>query len=237
MNNALPYCLAWVLLTSSTCLGGVVINGSFEGGLSDWSTIGLATVETSAVGVTPADANNQALIRTNDGASGDATIANLAAFLSIPVSELNASGRDGVRGSGLKQVITSVNAGDKLTFSWNYLTSETPGSPTNNDFAFFSVSRAAGALPGTLLADTNAATSNFTGALFSKQSGYMAGSYVFAEAGDYTIGFSIVNATDEFFPSGLLVDKVSITAVPEPTALAGLGLCGLALTLRRRRRR
>ncbi|MEZ6080159.1 MAG: PEP-CTERM sorting domain-containing protein [Pirellulaceae bacterium] len=72
--------------------------------------------------------------------------------------------------------------------------------------------------------------------LFSRQTGYRTASYTFTPGGDFTFGFGIVNVTDTTFSSGLLIDSVSLTAVPEPTALAGLGMVGLALTLRRRRK-
>ncbi|MEO8270026.1 MAG: PEP-CTERM sorting domain-containing protein, partial [Aureliella sp.] len=122
----------------------------------------------------------------------------------------------------------------------------------NNDYGFFSVSTTAPGGPqiATLLADATAANANPVNVFpnppstptdppFNVQTGtaqmpYALASYTFTVAGDYTIGFGIVNVLDANFSSGLLIDNV--TAVPEPTALAGLGLVGLALTLRRRRK-
>ncbi|MCA9182832.1 MAG: PEP-CTERM sorting domain-containing protein [Planctomycetales bacterium] len=242
MKTSLSFGFAWLLLASSVCFAGTVLNGSFENDYVNWSSQGNATIETSAFGgVNPTDGAKQALIRTNDGAGADETVSNLASLLfKIPEAQITALATDTAQaGSGLTQVITGVNVGDKLNFSWNYLTSEAAGI-TNNDFGFFSISTNAIGGPKTamLLADTNAVTTPFSSAenYFSRQTGYSPMSYTFNVAGDYTIGFGIVNVTDTTFRSGLLIDSVSLTAVPEPTALAGLGLVGLALTLRRRRK-
>lgn len=256
MKSTLTLCFAWVLLANSTCIAATVLNGSFEDpvdNFNNWLTTGIATVKTSPFGdvnpVNSPDGANQALIRTDrDGAGADVTVGNLANFLSIPEAQLSALATDTItRGSGLKQAVTGVNVGDVVTvqFSWNYLTSEIAGN-TNNDFGFFSVSSANGQtasyiedanVPG-YIADTNAAgMTSFSSPdnLFSRQTGYRTASYTFTPGGDFTFGFGIVNVTDTTFSSGLLIDSVSLTAVPEPTALAGLGLVGLALTLRRRK--
>lgn len=229
---------AWAILTSSACFAGTVLNGSFENNYSDWTTLGLASIETSAFNVDPIEGNNQALIRSADGAVGDDTVANLANFLNIPLSEINAGGRNGFRGSGVKQVIVVDNIGDRLSFSWNFVTSQVP-SAAFNDFAFLSISSSSvgGPKSAIFLADTFAAPNPYVGVSFSRQSGYgpTPTEFSFSEAGEYTIGFGVLNANDSSFPSGLLIDNVTL-AVPEPTALAGLGLVGLALTLRRRRK-
>ncbi len=250
MKIMLSLSFAWLSLASSACFAGTVLNGSFENDFTDWSTQGIATIETPIFGVAPSPARpfdgvNQALIRSAAGVVGDVAVANLAAFLSIPVSQINANGRDAIRGSGVAQVITNIKVGDTLSFNWNFLTSQTP-SALFNDFAILSVSRTGGTQSATLLADTGAIATpfGFTGDFFSRQSRnpdplvppLAPTTFTFTEAGDYTIGFGVFNATDSSFPSGLLIDNISLTAVPEPTALAGLGLFGLALTFRRRRK-
>ena len=56
-------------------------------------------------------------------------------------------------------------------------------------------------------------------------------------AGTYTLEAGVVNATDEFNPSFLLVDDFRMKAVPEPSTwalmIAGFGLAGAALRRRR----
>ena len=165
LKTSLSLCFAWVVLSSSACIAGTVLNGSFEGDYTDWSTLGIATIETPRFGVDPNPARpfdgvKQALIRTADGVVGDDTVANLASFLKIPVSEINANGRDAIRGSGVTQVVTNINVGDKLSFNWNFLTSQT-ASLTFNDFAVLSISRAGGTQSAMFLADTSTAATPF----------------------------------------------------------------------------
>lgn len=237
MKNLPSICFAWILFTSSTCFGGVVANGSFESGLDFWSPSGLTGIQTSTFGVNPDSGINQALLRTGDGAPASTLVADLANFLSVPVSAINSAAPNAFNGSAIKQTITGVEVGQKLSFAWNYLTSETINTP--QDFAFWSVSPAVGT-PGTpnatLLGSTSAASQNFDGGVFFKQSGYSTHTFTFNTAGDYTIGFGVVNAIDAAGPSALLIDSVSLSAVPEPTSLAGLSLLGVALAFRRRRR-
>lgn len=228
---------AWVLLTSSPCFAGTVLVGGFEGSFGSWSTTGLATIEGTFGGVVPPQGASQALIRSSDDDGDDVAVADLATFLGIPQAQIDALGTGATRGSGLSLAITGVNVGDKLTFSWNFLTSETAPS-TRDDFGFFSISHTADPQTATLLADIGDASNPFSSpeGYFSMQTGYGPMSHTFDTAGNYTIGFGVVNVDSTSFSSGLLIDEVSLTAVPEPTALAGLGLVGLALSMRRRRR-
>lgn len=234
MKSLFTFCLAWFLLLSSFS-SAAVVNGSFEDPNAGfgYEREGLAGIVDSGFGVNPTDGSFQALLRTGDGGVGNtgATVAELATFLSITPADIAAVAPNAFNGSALSQVIT-VNALDTLTFDWNFLTAEGAGNP--QDTAFFSLGPT-GAPPTFFLANPANAAGGPVG-IFARQTGYAGYSYQFADAGNYVLGFGVVNVTDAFGPSALLIDNIKVTAVPEPTALAGLGLLGLSLTFRRRRR-
>ena len=140
------------------------------------------------------------------------------------------------------QTIT-VNPGDEVTFSFNFLTDEATSDDDfenlfSPDTAFYTI-----ADEGFLLADPN--LSNFVPsdiALFNEETGYASFSTGPLPGGTYTLGFGIVNVGDIATSSGLLVDDVAISsgngsgnAVPEPStmALVCLGLTALGIGYRR----
>ncbi len=230
------------LFFNSSSFAAVVNNGSFENqGFTSWSTAGNTAVQGALGGIPPIsvpNGSNQAVLNSGDGSGADASIpaAALETFLDLGAGGLSGVGPVAFRGSAIKQSLTSVSVGDILTFSWNFLTNEATPSP-QNDFSFFSVSRVGGGPTAQLLANTNSNFTAINASTFAEQTGYQQRSFTFTVAGDYTLGFGVVN-TDPFASSALLVDNVSITAVPEPTCLASLMvLGGTVLTLRRRRKR
>lgn len=231
------------LFLNSSSFAAVVINGSFESeGFSSWLTTGNTAVQGALPGVpsiSPPAGANHAVLTSGNGNAADVSITAgaLETFLDLGVGGLSGAGAGAFRGSGIKQSLTTVNVGDILTFSWNFLTNENTPSATN-DFAFFSVSRVGGGPTAQLLANTNSTFTAINAGTFAEQTGYQQQSFTFTVAGDYTLGFGVVNATDQFGSSALLVDNVAITAVPEPTGLASLiVLGGTVLSLRRRRNR
>lgn len=245
MKRTLPLAMLTLgLLLNSSSFGAVVLNGSFENeGFSSWLTTGNTAVQGAIAGVpaiSPPAGAAQAVLTSGNGNAQDisVTAAALSTFLDLGASGLSGIGANPFRGSGIKQNLTTVNVGDVLTFSWNFLTNETTPSVANNDFGFFSVSRVGGGPTAVLLANTNSAFTPINAGTFAAQTGYLQRSFTFTVAGDYSLGFGVVNATDQFGSSALLVDNVSITAVPEPTSLASLMVLGGAvLSLRRRRNR
>ncbi len=240
--------LAFGLAICSSSFGAVVLNGGFESGFTSWVTAGNTTVGGGNIispPVSPPQLLSQALLTSGNGVVGQdnsLTVSGangLESFLDLAAGNLNSIGAGAFRGSGIKQSLISVNAGDELTFMWNFLTTEARPS-ANNDFAFFSVSRdtSTGFVPTlTLLANTNSNFSPITGGDFAAQTGYQQASLTFALGGNYTLGFGVVNVPDQFGPSGLLLDQVSITAVPEPSSLSLIGLLALGLVARRQRSR
>ncbi|WP_414579482.1 hypothetical protein [Anabaena sp. CCY 9402-a] len=161
------------LIINQKNVQGIVINGSFEDGFNGWTTTGQTTVEDNDFLVAPAAGTYQAVLETlqdETGISGS----DLETFLGLSSESLNL----GVfEGSAIKQVIT-VNAGDKLTFSWNFLTDEEEPNADFNDFAFFSLSNV------NRLADTYD-TTTFSFSRLAKETGYQPYTYNFTTAGTY----------------------------------------------------
>ena len=183
-------------------------NLSFEtGDFSDWQTIGSASIETSDFGVDPTDGEFQALITNDFDSVSDSELEN---FLGLNVGDLDNLGLgDATEGSALQLLPISVEAGDILTFDWNFLTNEATPS-TFNDFGFVSIS-------SQLLspvADTNSEFVFFDG-LFNEQTGYGTFEYQFTTAGTFNLAVGVVDVEDTFADSALLVDNFSVTSTTD----------------------
>ena len=216
-------CVALTLPGSANAAS--VTNPGFEtGDFTGWATIGNTSVETAAFGTGPAEGSFQALLVSGSGSGPAANLVDLEGFLGLTPGSLNGLGNGGVtQGSAIKQAITAA-AGDVLTFSWNFLTSEsTPSS--FNDFGFFSVVNGSADL--TTLANTNSVF-QLSPIPFFEETGYQSFSYTFASAGTYTLGFGVVDVGDTSFNSALLLDGFSSTPIPTPALLPGLIGMGVA---------
>ena len=74
---------------------------------------------------------------------------------------------------------------------------------------------------------------------FLESDGVRTYSYLLTTTGSHTLGIGIVDASDEEFSSGLLIDSVrlsSVGAVPEPSTSLMAGLAAILLAFRRTRR-
>jgi len=121
--------------------------------------------------------------------------------------------REGVmtRGVAIGRVLT-VEAGDTLSFDWFFGTDEVAAGNDILDFGFFSLN---GAL--TLLADSADATEHSEpGNPFSDRLAPDNGNYYrthtvsFDAAGEYRIGFAVVDTVDTVVFSGLVLDRVML---------------------------
>ncbi len=184
------------------------LNLGFEtGNFTDWNTIGDARIETAAFGSNPTEGEFQALITTGTGALSDT---ELESFLGLDAGDLDALGNgNATEGSALKLTPITVQAGDTLSFDWNFLTSEFTPDGTYNDFGFVSI--ASGSVSE--LADTNSDFVPFTGG-FASETGYGSFAYEFTTAGTYTIGLGVTDVSDSAVDSALLVDNFQIIEPP-----------------------
>ena len=235
--------VAGLLASNPEASPAAIVNGSFEtGNFSNWNTSGQTSVETSSFQVKPANGSYQAVLQTCVfvGACDDnqslTNASDLESFLGLSGNEL--SNLSVVEGSAIKQTITA-NAGDILSFSWNFLTDEDAADVDYRDFAFFT-------LNNTLysLADTQSSFPiNPSFSHLTKETGYQPYTITISVSGDYILGFGVVdvdktgggNATGN---SALLVDDIKLTngvKVPEPDTIFGLLLTlGLASKCKRK---
>jgi hypothetical protein len=208
-------------------------NGGFEtGNFSGWSATGAAIVIGKLIGptgITPAQGDKQAVLSTVLTSKTDS---QLESFLGLGAGTLDGLGNGNAKeGSAIKQTFTA-NAGDILSFKWNFLTNEqTPWADARyNDFAFVT------------LISVNTLANTYSGFVnapfvsgFSEQTGFQTFSRVLPSAGTYTLGIGVVDVTDTLGASGLLVDDVQLSATPEPGTmmLLGSGLAGVVFWRRR----
>ena len=238
-----------------------ILNGGFEEGFQSWKTVGDYRTETSAFGIKPSQGKNQAFLSTayqellgfdNNSnpiiggnaapvtfISGFAEEESLEGFLGFSTflgdqSLYDIATAEPMEGSAIKQTF-SASGGQKLSFSWNFLTNESVEQaavddltyPEFNDFAFVSLQSESGTKFFNL-ADTISKFSD-SSSVFSKETGFKTFSYILPSSGEYTLGIGVVDAGDGTRISALLVDEVA--AVPENTATLGILLFGTLVTV------
>jgi hypothetical protein len=206
-----------------------ILNGSFQtGDFTGWQTLGSATV----------DSNYEAIIKAGKHPEADVT-----SFLGLGSGSLNTLSRESTGdgriiqqtcgatpglisgGSVIKQSF-SGQAGDVLTFDWNFIGKDY--NPCFNDFAFASII-------SPVVLSSIAIVGNF------RTSGVQTFSFTIPTTGTYTLGLGVMNVGDtSYFPtysSQLVLDNVKLlsstppvdstppvkpASVPEPTSIAGL---------------
>jgi hypothetical protein len=179
-------------------------NRSFESGdFSGWQTIGDSSIKTASFGISPTQGTYQALMTSGSGSVTDAT---LESFLGLANGTLDSlAGGNATEGSAIKQTLT-VSAGDQLSFNWNFLNGEAVNS-SFKDFAFVSItSNSSSKLADTFNSFVTAATSSPS---FNLQTGFQTFSYIFPNAGDFTVGLGALDFNDTAVDSGLLVDAIN----------------------------
>jgi hypothetical protein len=189
-------------------------NGFEPDMLGDWRTAGVMKIVSAALGVDPTEGDHQAFLTTGNGAISDRHIER---FLDLATGQLDASFGNVTEGSALQLATITVEAGDVLSFDWNFLTSEGAFSAFN-DVGFVAI-----AGESILLADTNQPL-NPSGTSFTSATGYGTFTYEFATAGTYTIGIGVMDGGDSQIDSALLVDNVVLTDGTAATA-------GMAMTM------
>ncbi|MEM9006146.1 MAG: Calx-beta domain-containing protein, partial [Cyanobacteria bacterium P01_F01_bin.86] len=193
------------------------INGDFESGtFADWQTIGDYSIEPTAVDAPFKLGNYQAEITTD---IDSVPVEDLEDFLGLTQGSLNTLAetfadslpeeeiiRNTVtEGSAIAKTIT-VEAGDTLTFDWNFITFD---YLYFMDFGFFSISSATDNTEILASVDTSYALSP---ADVSVETGLQSFSHTFTTSGEYTIGVGVVDAGDHIVDSALRLDNFTLTA-------------------------
>jgi hypothetical protein len=115
---------------------------------------------------------------------------------------------------------TSWNAGDKLSFDWNFVAND---YLPYNDWSIFEI-RDSG---NHVISPVSLADISTVGDY--QATGWKHYTYTFASAGSGSINFGVYNSSDHTFPSQLLIDKITAAPSPEPASMTlfGMGIAGL----------
>jgi hypothetical protein len=237
--------LAGVLMLSLVGIARATVVEGFESGAFSGSeaTAGDAGITTTYHSIAATEGTRQLLLttinNTNDpGYShefADATTpANMSSLFGVSASQI----RDGVataqEGSGFTINLGVLQAGSTISFNWDFLTTEVP-TGQHRDFAFYTLTGISGV---TVIADSFSPllhpTTDATNP-FNLETGYQTLTININTTGSYTLGIGVADATTTDNPSGLLVDNIQVTPVPEPTTI-GFVLAGASLLVALRSR-
>lgn len=218
-----------------------ITNPGFEDSpaLTGWNTHGSNVVQMdSTIGVSPIDGTYQALLSTGIGAPGASpiTTGSMETILGLPSGTLDLFSLNFTTEGSVMTQTFSANAGDMLSFNWNFLTDELPFEIDFNDYGFYTLTNVTS--PIVSLGDTFSPLNPLVGG-FAQETGYSLISLTLPATGLYTLGFGIVDVGDYVVDTGLLIDGVQLTAAnvaaPEPSsvALMASGLAGLGYWRRR----
>lgn len=192
---------------------GSIPNGSFErGNFTGWSTVGHADIQMLDYGVFPTDGAFQALITTESETVPGTEFESRLGLKPGTLSTIYSGTID--EGSAL-QLTFNAQAGDTLTFDWNFLTNELESDlvGSNNDFSF-AVLQSFGVGQQPLvseLADIHEVP-NTSRTMFTNESGYKTFSTTINTSGTYTLSVGAVNIDDPLFDSVLLLDNFQLTS-------------------------
>lgn len=206
-----------------------VVNGNFASGLSGWNTLGdasvqagLLTLNTSTVVADDVDALGNPVASFNRSGTDAAEAGLLTAASALAAGALDVSVFDAATEGALAQQSFSGNAGQTLSFLWNFGTRDSFA-----DYAFV-------VLDGVLLRLAGSADAILTStgdALL--ETGFSTYSLTLGSSGSHSLAFGVVDVGDTAVLSSLAIGDVQLSpanTVPEPASLAlvalGLGFLG-----------
>jgi Ca2+-binding RTX toxin-like protein len=168
--------------------------GFETGDFSNWSTVGNTSVQTTTPLSAPTQGNYQALITNSSPSVNDSTIEQFLGINAGSLDDLNSV--NATAGSAIKLDPITVEAGDFITFDWNF---QSYDGGFFNDFSFVSISSGGSPVVLEELADAN----NDSGV-------YQNFGYEFTTDGTYEIGMGVVDAWDTIVDSQLLIDNLRV---------------------------
>ncbi len=210
-----------------------VTNGNFSNGLTGWSTLGDVKHQFGSVALTNASSIYEddfpELAGAFNASGNDVALAAVAGgieeFSGLPLGTLDLNAIDAAfEGSVIKQTF-NVNAGDTLSFNWNFFTNE---APTGNDYAFIVINGVVTLLANPTMAMSPSVGFAFTTGYQSFSTGMQSYSQSFSSATSVTLAFGVVDVADAGVSSALWIDNVAVVPEPDTYAmlLAGFGLIG-----------
>lgn len=200
-----------------------VTNGGFAGNsLTGWNTLGDVATQSGGAFLTTASLfdddfpEDAATFNASGTSAYDIALGGFESFAGLNAGALDTPDF-AFEGSLLTQTV-SINAGDTLSFNWNFFTNE----GTSADYAFVAIN-------GVVSVLAPAQSALIPSVPFDFSTGASLFSQTFATASSVTLAFGVVDLTDYSVTSALWLDNVQLTAaVPEPETyamlLAGLGI-------------
>lgn len=174
-----------------------ITNGNFSSGLNGWNSAGDVAVQSGVVIMTTASLGFQDDFPEAAGAFNFSAHDAISSTVLESFSGLTAGAFDSndfpYEGSELKQTF-SVNAGDKLSFDWNFFTNEAVNA--SPDFAFFSIN----GVSTQLASSANATIASVPYAFSTGKSTF---SQTFTLAATLSLVFGVTGVTDYNVTSAL----------------------------------
>jgi hypothetical protein len=237
--------LTGVLLMS---LGGIaratVVEGFESGSFSgSEATSGDVGIRGTYFTIAPTEGTKQMLLttinntsdspQTNQSGSNAVSVTTIGTFLGESTSSIRDGTATGFEGSAFTISLGTLTAGTTITLSYDFLTNEDPSGTHHNDFAFWELNS------GTIHAFADTASSlhatDASNTVFALETGYQTLTISIITTGTYTLGLGVMDATTADNSSGLLIDNIQVTPVPEPTTI-GFSVAGAALLVALRKR-
>lgn len=249
MKRNRPRVMAWILaalLCAAAPAGAVTVNPSFETGTTGWTVVGDVSVVTDTFNVTPTDGTYQILLTTGAGA---VSRADTEAAMGLPNGEIRrifrrqiydpgeSTGRRPREGSAIQQTFYA-DAGDVLTFDWDFLTNEAVPEDYYTDFLWGYLETPSGTGEDALAHVNQDPNSFFTSlSTFDLETRYQTFTFTFTETGTYTLTLGVHDVEDALVDTGAIFDNFFLRKAPEPNTffLVAGGLLGLNWQARRRK--
>lgn len=214
--------------------------------LNSGNSIGDASIRTpSYFTINPTELTHELLLTTistagshdpgpTQSGTNAVSVSALATFLGVTTASIKDGLVAGQEGSAFQLSLGTLTAGTTISFNYDFLTNDAAPPDGHNDFAFITLTGQSNAVVADELAPPQFATTG-AGNPFVLETHYQTFSIIVPTTGVYTLGIGVVDGTTTDNSSALLVDNISVNAVPEPSTI-GLIIAGGVSCLAMRRR-